>query len=110
MLGAETLPGGDAKDEAPQPEYIVSPLNPFEFNPADEGALLYEDLAGPGQEAADRETRASVDAVQTWAETQNGPAVHAAWSRYTDAAVNQAQIQRAEHEAGLANIGNVGVR
>jgi hypothetical protein len=94
-------PGGEPASQGP-------PLRPFELGPMGENPLRWDDLAPPDQ-GAGREARASVEAGQTWAETQNGPDTHKGWSRYTDAKVTDAEVQRATFEAGLHGIGDLGV-
>jgi hypothetical protein len=101
--------------------------NPFALAPSDPGALRYEDLAtGPIPQVdlllhpddpipldvyrdITKESRASVDDIEAWAQVHNGPAVTAAWSAYTASKVTEAQQRRAEYEAGLTGIGDVGV-
>jgi hypothetical protein len=99
----------------------------FRQAPSDPGALQYSDLIDgtPLQltdeekrtgviefgryQAASRETKASVDDAMAWAERKNGHSVSHAWSGYTNAMAQEAQVRRAEYEAGLAGIGDVGV-
>jgi hypothetical protein len=99
--------------------------SPFEPYPADPGALTYESLSdGPvpsaeldPEEPVDpatyalvaNETKASVDDAQAWAESHNGHAVSQRWSGYSAKMRGQAQLKRAEYEADLAGIEELGV-
>jgi hypothetical protein len=98
---------------------------PFEPYPADPGALAYESLsATPIPEATSdpdapvdeetyritsNETRDSVDQAEEWAQTRNGYAVHQRWSAYSRVRRAAIEVERAEREAGLAGMGEVGV-
>jgi hypothetical protein len=98
----------------------------FEQYPSDEGAIPYEDLAeGPIPESpplaedgslpietaqsVGRETRASVDDAQAWAE-DNGYEVSQAWSRYSQLKRHEALVKRAANQSGLSGLEDVGVQ
>jgi hypothetical protein len=54
-------------------------------------------------------SKASVDDTQAWAELDNGPAVNAKWSEYTQLKAAEAKIREAEYEAGLVGMAETGV-
>ena len=118
------LPGARAQE--PEKTAEEEPQSPFKLHPADEGAVTYDDAvsatdvvsdSAAGDEGmseeqyrtASAETKESFDDTATWAETQNGYDVHQAWSKYTDAMVQEAQVKRAEYEAGLSGATELGV-
>lgn len=98
---------------------------PFLPYAADPGALTYEslyegpipDLAIDPEASVDEatyrivanETRASVDDVETWAQADNGYEVHQQWAAYSQLRQQQIEVERAEREAGLGGIGDLGV-
>lgn len=125
LLRAQT--GGDpVADPAPSAPSGVRG-EPFNLYPADDGALAWDDhvegtVPSPTEEeiasgsmtaerayATSRETKAGVLAVQEWAEADHAPAVHAAYSTYSQLMAAEAELKRAEYEAGLSGIGETGI-
>ena len=88
------------------PEMTRGPRAAIEIDPAlaEEKGIALDVYA-----AATAERQEAVDEIGEWAEADNGPATAKAWSAYTDLMVEHARLQAAEYEAGLANIGDVGV-
>jgi hypothetical protein len=114
----------EAAEEAipPRPPRTRTPFQPY---PADPGALAYETLSdGPiphidvdpeaGIDAETyaiiaNETRASVDDAQAWGDLAVPPAMHQAFAAGSAIARAEAAVTRAEYEAGLTGIADVGV-
>lgn len=124
--GAALLRAQDG-DPPAEPPAAGEPGSPFSLFPADEGAITDSELvegdvpaateaelaAGSmsleRNQATTAQSRASTDSLQEWAETDNGHAVHQAWSGYSQAMAAEAALRHAEYEAGLSGFSETGV-
>jgi hypothetical protein len=113
---------GVAEPIPARPQRTRTPFEPYETGPH---ALTYEslsdgpipDLAYDPSEGIDAETyaiiandtKASVDDAQAWAETAFPYDVHQAFSAGSAIRRAQADLARAEYEAGLAGVDELGV-
>ncbi len=125
--GAALLRAQDSTTTADPPSASATVPGGPPMYPADDNAIKYTDLqdtaspgltdeeAASGSQSAQRYTetlgtsRATINAEEQWAETDNGYAVHQAWAGYSAAMAEQAAAQHAAEDTGLAAIGDVGV-
>lgn len=80
----------DGEGEGVGPDRIEPPFAQY---PADEDAIRPEELAETPTPGA--ETRAAVEAMQTWAEARNRPEVLGAWSDHAARTARDARAKRA---------------
>lgn len=102
-------PGGDVTEEPitepaePNPtiEPGPAPHDPFTLHPADEGALTWDDLT--------EDEQAGAAAMQEWAETANGAAVHNSFAAAAATTSELREVQVAQAASGLEGIETLGV-
>jgi hypothetical protein len=95
-----------AGDDAPAPLFepqVIGPQGPSRFapSPADPGALAYDDLSDLEKEATD--VAASI------MEAEHPPESVAGWSAIARQHAERAAVRRAEYQAGLTGMSDLGV-
>jgi hypothetical protein len=95
-----------AGDEPPAPTFepeVIGPQGPARFSlaPADPGAVAYEDLSDLEKEATD--VAASI------MEAEHPPESVAGWSAIARQHAERAAVRRAEYQAGLTGMSDLGV-
>ena len=101
LVEGDVEPVTDPAEPNPTIEPGPPQHDPFTPYPADEGALTWDDLT--------EDEKVGAEAIQEWAETANGEAVHNAFAAAAATTSDLREVEAAQTASGLDGIETLGV-